>query len=609
MLALGDNPPQTYIIAQNPTVLAQLMRENENRPINPSAYTTPASVFNTLAVDIDSSKNETSISDAPILPLKTVILPASEILKLNPIIDENTTINHIASDNDSEHTNNRKPAINNNNRLDISQTENNAQITSPNFIQSNTNSPNHQSSTIFPIPCETINTQTQNIVHSFDPMYKTIQATANVTIEAQQQQQNLGIQSQHLPNNVIYSSSGATFFQQNACQNVPYSPNLPPHSETSQKSRSLERNTPSNVIYASRISSLDRIQNSNQFKQTRSNSLTRQLSSGNDVASSIHNNADINYYTNARSASLERSARFGIGAYGCRTNSLERNNPILQQQQQNELMTADAMHRGGSLERNQSIASTYNILKNRAYRGGSLERNPQSIAIVNRSVSLERNAQYQMQQDPFKSNTTKETEPFQEEIYDFGGANVKSCASIALSKSISKGLIPAGTILPSTSQSYPSTYSIQSMKIQSKSPNFPPTHNTNPNAGHIMQSYNYPHMQNPDQSIQQQSIDSPFALRHTAMPQPSFTTNSIYTPMYPLMWSNQTTQLQTAQKVAQTTPQLTQVPIPFNVSNSSLNVMLQSNQCVSMASSMNPVQDSITEQAQNIDNNGFIAQV
>lgn len=39
------------------------------------------------------------------------------------------------------------------------------------------------------------------------------------------------------------------------------------------------------------------------------------------------------------------------------------------------------------------------------------------------------------------------TEPIQEAIYDFGGANVKSCASIALNKSISKGLIPPGTIL------------------------------------------------------------------------------------------------------------------------------------------------------------------
>lgn len=47
----------------------------------------------------------------------------------------------------------------------------------------------------------------------------------------------------------------------------------------------------------------------------------------------------------------------------------------------------------------------------------------------------------------YNSNPNKvmePTEPFQEAIYDFGGANVKSCASIALSKSISKGLIPPG---------------------------------------------------------------------------------------------------------------------------------------------------------------------
>lgn len=56
------------------------------------------------------------------------------------------------------------------------------------------------------------------------------------------------------------------------------------------------------------------------------------------------------------------------------------------------------------------------------------------------------------------SNKTKEqTEPIQEAIYDFGGANVKSCASIALSKSISKGLIPPGTKLP---HQWPTTTSV-----------------------------------------------------------------------------------------------------------------------------------------------------
>ncbi|XP_019880212.2 focal adhesion kinase 1 isoform X6 [Aethina tumida] len=38
--------PQTYIVAQNPEVLARLIKENEQRA-NPAAYTTPASVFNT----------------------------------------------------------------------------------------------------------------------------------------------------------------------------------------------------------------------------------------------------------------------------------------------------------------------------------------------------------------------------------------------------------------------------------------------------------------------------------------------------------------------------------------------------------------------------------
>lgn len=45
------------------------------------------------------------------------------------------------------------------------------------------------------------------------------------------------------------------------------------------------------------------------------------------------------------------------------------------------------------------------------------------------------------------TKNNEHTDPIQEAIYDFGGANVKSCASIALSKSISKGLVPPGTKL------------------------------------------------------------------------------------------------------------------------------------------------------------------
>ncbi|XP_035705988.1 focal adhesion kinase 1 isoform X4 [Folsomia candida] len=53
---LGDQQQQqamtTYIVAQNPEILTQLMRESEQRGVNPaSMYSTPASAFNTIAVD------------------------------------------------------------------------------------------------------------------------------------------------------------------------------------------------------------------------------------------------------------------------------------------------------------------------------------------------------------------------------------------------------------------------------------------------------------------------------------------------------------------------------------------------------------------------------
>lgn len=50
----------TYIVAQNPEVLVQLLRENERRGLNPSVYTTPANAFNTLAVDFDAEATNNS---------------------------------------------------------------------------------------------------------------------------------------------------------------------------------------------------------------------------------------------------------------------------------------------------------------------------------------------------------------------------------------------------------------------------------------------------------------------------------------------------------------------------------------------------------------------
>lgn len=58
----------TYIVAQNPEVLVQLLRENERRGLNPSVYTTPANAFNTLAVDFDAETNEQAQFSTKSLP-------------------------------------------------------------------------------------------------------------------------------------------------------------------------------------------------------------------------------------------------------------------------------------------------------------------------------------------------------------------------------------------------------------------------------------------------------------------------------------------------------------------------------------------------------------
>lgn len=309
MISLGETsvvPPQTYIIAQNAAVLAQLMRENENRPLNASAYNTPATVFNTLGVttigaQIDVSKNEQQRNEMSMLPLKTVMLPASELLKLNPMMDDNTYANNLCT---------------NSSKTD-------EQILT--YIPQHKPQNDHISCQVppnYPTPCEIINTNTQQI-YSVDPMYKALQAS-------------------------------------NILQSLPYSQNLPPiNGDSIQKSRSLERN-------ASRISSLDRAQNSAQFKQLRSNSLTRQLSFGNEI--STCNYSGVSFIANPRSASLERGACIKTVNCGFQTNN------------------------GKSLERNQSVGNTHNMKNPLNLQRGSFERNHQgtktNTLICHRSICL-----------------------------------------------------------------------------------------------------------------------------------------------------------------------------------------------------------------------------
>ncbi|CAG9764929.1 unnamed protein product [Ceutorhynchus assimilis] len=78
--------PQTYIVAQNPEVLAHLMKENENRGLTPAMYTVPASVFNTVAVEFD---NHEHIPD-PVL--KTRPIPIQSLKKLDPQVPNESSL-------------------------------------------------------------------------------------------------------------------------------------------------------------------------------------------------------------------------------------------------------------------------------------------------------------------------------------------------------------------------------------------------------------------------------------------------------------------------------------------------------------------------------------
>ncbi|XP_058835548.1 uncharacterized protein LOC131692484 isoform X5 [Topomyia yanbarensis] len=533
--ALGA--PQTYIIARDPAVLAALMRENEQRGVNASCYTTPASVFNTLAVDIDpKSQNNTDktthTNDANItgnLPLKTVSLPATELLKLDPTVDEAnkqpTTINPINDPNPSAPS---SLEIENQNSLVTSPStatlvpstciDNTADQsagsgslephkTSHDSISTNNNQiPPNQPNSTFPIPCEIINAITQQ-THSIEPTYKAIQKnqiTSNSTVitgmnhsaqannnfvhpnaPLQQQQQfftSSAIQQQpvqSMPANlVMYQQYHAQQQQEQYFQQVPYqqqifqqqqqhggyiqypgqfvqtgmvkSPQEDQQQHTSNNSRSLERSAVS--TYAARINSLERTRQMGMdygsAKAMRSNSLTRQYSGGNQMESYPVNHG-------VRSASLERGGQIGQ-AYMNRMGSLERN--------QNQAIFMNNA-KGGSLERNQSAAIVNDMMNKTAYKGGSLERNQHVIMNTgSRGGSLERNLSYQGYRNPV-SAAPREQEPFQEEIYDFGGVNVKSCASIALKKSVEKGILPPSTLVspgvnqPAANFSLPPPYS------------------------------------------------------------------------------------------------------------------------------------------------------
>uniref|UniRef100_A0A182PJM9 Focal adhesion kinase 1 n=1 Tax=Anopheles epiroticus TaxID=199890 RepID=A0A182PJM9_9DIPT len=279
--------------------------------------------------------------------------------------------------------------------------------------------------------------------------------------QQQQQQQQQYIMQQAQPQPANYMPYGAAPVQTVPPSGAPYpqpgfikSPQQEDQPTTGgTKTRSLERNAGQNIVsaYAARINSLERtrqmsMEYGHSVKAMRSNSLTRQYSGGNqsDLYPGVGHGV--------RSASLERGAQMGSnvggngggGATGYmnRMGSLERN-----PQTSSQSIFLNSM-KGGSLERNQSAAIVNDMMNSKiAYKGGSLERNQHILLTRSGSAvgSLERNMPFQNYRSPVAA-APKEQEPFQEEIYDFGGVNVKSCASIALKKSVEKGMLPPSSL-------------------------------------------------------------------------------------------------------------------------------------------------------------------
>lgn len=347
----NGNPSMTYIVAQNPQVLAKLMRENERRMVNPSSYTTPASVFNVLSVEFQGETTENKPVEE--IPLKTVPIPATDLI---PLQQENIDI------------------------VDASLVPQTSQPSPP----------------ILPNP------------------------------------EILGEPA------VIYPAMSPS--------------GLPPQVPIdSSKTRSLERNASAAPSVFARISSLERRQQLQEKNNPRSQSLIRQFSAGVqhcEMTPAI------------RSASLERNQQM-YNFKGTFSNSFDKfQNQTPPPPPYIRSMTP-SVPKGGSLERSQAIIM--NDLMKKYYdqkavtdaqkprSGGSLERNSQyQQFLILQKQQLQQQLQAQQQQVQAQKRQqmqaqqmqAQQEEPIEENIYDFGGVHVKSCASIALKKSIERGMLP-----------------------------------------------------------------------------------------------------------------------------------------------------------------------
>ncbi|XP_017106171.2 focal adhesion kinase 1 isoform X1 [Drosophila bipectinata] len=209
--------PQTYIIAQNPAVLAKLMMENQKRGINPAAYTTPASVFNTLAVELDDSKSQVS--------LKTTKLPAADMLKLDPIAESERLKTQFSTNSSASQMANSLSAV-----------ANPLETLTPHQAGMFTGSLPSKSSFVVCAPHTEDQMQMENNVSN-----PAVSKVAGYSLYGSLERH------QPAPAKAMHSKGGSLERHQSlmSAQNlVFYNPKPPPHcTNTAERSRSMERNT------------------------------------------------------------------------------------------------------------------------------------------------------------------------------------------------------------------------------------------------------------------------------------------------------------------------------------------------------------------------------
>lgn len=218
-------------------------------------------------------------------------------------------------------------------------------------------------------------------------------------------------------------------------------PPQPPDSKTKSLERNMSANATTPANYQQRISSLERARQQQKlaadYAKTRSQSLVRQFSPG------IQHEQ-----TMIRSSSLERNQQVPISFKAPYSASFDRFQSPLPPPYVRPPMKSGSLERSQAIIMNDMMRKYYDqksvneSLKPRS--GGSLERNVQYQQYLHMQKQqleqqLQATQQFQslQQQQPASSQ-----ESIEENIYDFGGVHVKSCASIALKKSIERGMLP-----------------------------------------------------------------------------------------------------------------------------------------------------------------------